>query len=194
MSLKYISLEKVLHEKQKYVADISEKLGIDVLAVKHDVFTDTCFEKAGLLNWDAEKIVKSIFLSDASDMYGFIFPELGTFISPQHVSSKNISKVLGISNRQAKKFSNSHCPAGMEWGTCSPFVFDDNFYNPNDGIILDKLFFHEVPDLDNEIVDISIGGTGEKAHKVSVHLPYGAIYDILNYKFGNRIIQKINLF
>ena len=69
MSLKYISLEKVLHEKQKYVADISEKLGIDVLAVKHDVFTDTCFEKADILGWNPENVVKAVFFHDNPELY-----------------------------------------------------------------------------------------------------------------------------
>lgn len=192
--LKYIDLKNFLHEKQKYVIDISDELGIDVKAVRHNKFTNSCFEKADLLDWPANRIVKSVFLNNENYMYGFIFPELGKdHISPQHINYKNISKVLEISKGEAKRLSNSHCPEGMEFGTCSPFVFNNSFDEGSNERILSKLFFHEIPDLEKEIVDISIGGIGEEAHKTSVHLPYESIYDILSYQFADKI-SKVVLF
>lgn len=52
------------------------------------------------------------------------------------------------------------------------------------------LFIYDFPTLDKAIVDISLGGQGELAHKVSLHLPYVGIYDILKSQFGAKI-QKV---
>ncbi|MFH1787481.1 MAG: hypothetical protein ABH811_01690 [archaeon] len=188
--LNYIPLESALCEGQDYVVGISNKLGLEVKAVKHEKFTNTCFEKAELLNWPAERVVKAVYLSNCDSMYGFVFPELGNGF-PRYINSKDISRVLEINGKQAKKYRNSNCPESMEMGTCTPFVTENSFCNSNK--LLRKIFFHDFSKIDNELVDISIGGYGEKAHKISLHLNYGIIYEILNYKFGERI-NKVDLF
>ncbi|MEJ2267769.1 MAG: hypothetical protein P8X70_01695, partial [Nanoarchaeota archaeon] len=66
---------------------------------------------------------------------------------------------------------------------CDPFISTP----------LEKIFIHNIPRLDREIVDISIGGEDDEAHKISLHLPYEGIYKILNYKFGDKI-QKVDFF
>ncbi|MCK9595678.1 hypothetical protein M0R19_00645 [Candidatus Pacearchaeota archaeon] len=190
--MKYLNLEEVLQPKQKYVQELSSKIRIDIKAVEHEIATNTCFEKAELINWPAERVVKAIFFYKEDLLYGFIFPELGTKDSPKYIDSKEIfPRILGCTKKQSKKFSNSYCPEGMEHGTCTPFVLDDSFQNP--GKRLTNIFIHDFKELKNKLVDISIGGFGERAHKISLHLPYEGIYEILNYKFGDKI-QKINLF
>ena len=190
--LKYVNLESVLCNGKEYVAKLSKELGLDVFAVKHNIATDTCFEKAELLNWSAKRIVKAIYLSNRDHIYGFVFPELGIKDYVQKIKTKDISRVLGISGKKAKKYSNSYCPESMEKGTCTPFVTSTNF-NCSQEKPLRKIFIHDIPSLNKEFVDISIGGYGEEAHKISLHLSYGSIYEILNYKFEGRI-EKVDLF
>jgi hypothetical protein len=181
-----IELSSVLQEGQEYVKDIREY----VQAVKHDEATNTCFEKADLLGWLADRVVKAIFFSGQGKMYGLVFPELGTREEPERFSQRDLGVILGYTNKQRKCIRNSTCPKGMEFGTCTPFVPEYAFEKDGDSIVLEKIFVHDAPWLDNQIVDISIGGYGVAAHKVSLHLPYKIIYSLLNKKFGQRIEKK----
>lgn len=189
-----IDLGKVLQEEQKYVAESAAALGIDVKAVQHDIATDTCREKAELLGWDdVSRVVKAVFFYRGSDIYGFVFPEFGEADSPLYLDRKKaLPKILGLSKAQAKRFHNSYCPVGMEYGTCTPFALEGSFEGSYEKL-LKEMFIHDVPELDDQVVDISIGGKGEEAHKVSLHLPYRGIHDILTCKFGDRI-RKADLF
>ena len=58
--LDYVPLEQALHGNQMYVVEAAGVLGIDVRAVRHDVATDTCFEKAELLGWLPTRVVKAV--------------------------------------------------------------------------------------------------------------------------------------
>lgn len=186
--ISYRRLEDVLGSGQEYVSSVAGELGIDVRAVWHEAMTDTCFEKAEILGWDSRRVVKAVFLHKDREMYGFVFPELGAE-KPLSVSAKDVlPSLLGISGKQAKKYRNSVCPEGMEFGTCTPFVPEDAF---NQG--LSRLYIHNFSDIEDQVVDISIGGSGEGAHKTSLHLPYEGIYDILERRFGDRV-QKAELF
>ncbi|MCL5018197.1 MAG: hypothetical protein M1416_00305 [Candidatus Pacearchaeota archaeon] len=187
-----INLRDALNGRQFYVAELSEKFGIEIRAVRHDVATDTCFEKAELLGWPADRIVKAIFVHKDEDFYGFVFPELGKE-SPRHLDIKEtLPKVIDVSKKQAKDFRNSYCPDGMEYGTCTPFVLEDSF-SERKIKKLRKIFIHEMNYQESSLADISIGGFGENAHKTSLHIGYSDIYKILKENFGDRIV-KTNLF
>lgn len=177
-----INLRDTLNAGQFYVAELSEKLGIEIKAVEHKEATSTCFEKAGILGWEPKRIVKAIFLHDDDNLYGFVFPELGTPDSRSKIRSKKINELFG-----KPSLANSVLPEGMEYGTCSPFVFEDAF--DNEKIPLKKIYFHKFEDLNKKVVDISIGGFGEKAHKTSLHLKYEDIYNLLANQFGGRICE-----
>ena len=196
--LNYIELEDVLQSGQEYVKDIAFKLGLEIRAVTHDIVTDTCFEKAELLGWSAERVVKAILLSKEGDnfFYGFVFPELGTLENPKYLIKKEtLPRLLSVTKSEAKKFRNYYPPGEIEFGTSTPFL-SENFFGANNSTrskIIKKLFVQDVPKLNKHVVDISIGGFGEEAHKVSLHLNYGSLYEILSYKFGEKI-QKLDLF
>ncbi|MBD3164774.1 hypothetical protein GF323_06250 [Candidatus Woesearchaeota archaeon] len=190
--MKEIELKTVLSQGQEYVADATVALGVEVIAVEHDKATNTCHEKAAILGWDAEQVVKAVFFYRGEEMYGFVFPELGSKDKPLYLPAKEIiPRVLGISKNQAKKFNNSYCPEGMEYGTCTPFVLQQSFSAEERRLI--RMLVHDRTSLDNKIVDISIGGAGDTAHRTSVHLPYRGIYDILHHTFGDKI-RKVELF
>ena len=69
----------------------------------------------------------------------------------------------------------------MEVGTCTPFVPEDSMK------FVDYIFIQQEDKLDSLDVDISIGGTDKEAHKLSMHLPYGAIFEILKERFDGKI-------
>lgn len=179
-------LQEILHPEQGYVLEAQASLGIDIRVALHESETDTCFEKAEILGWPAERVVKAVFLSRGSELYGFIFPEIGTEESPAYINAREIIKaLLGYGNGKAKEFHNDYCPEGMEKGTCTPFVLERTFENPDKRLA--RLFIHRKPELDDKVVDISIGGAGEEAHRLSLHMQYRAIYDILEYRFGDKV-------
>lgn len=193
--LKYAALERVLQPGQEYILDYSEKFEKDIKAVEHEIATDTCFEKADLLGWAPINIVKCVFLSGKEGkFYGFVAPELGERRnSPLRFDNQQIAKIFNKKTmKQMGNLSNSMVPLGMEKGTCTPLVPD--YYFNGDGFIgsLEKIFVYDSSKLNKELVDISIGGYGKEAHKISVHLNYEDIYGCLNWKFPGKI-EKFNL-
>jgi len=188
-----INLRDILQAGQIYVAELSEELGLDVKVVKHNIATNTCFEKADLLGWESNRVVKAIFFGGEGNLYGLVCPELGTREKPLYFKKIHLGKILGRTKKQMKNFYNSFCPDGMEHGTCTPFVSENLFEDDGFTLPLEKIFIHDIPKLNNELVDISIGGYGKDAHKVSLHIPYEDIYNVLDYKFGDRI-KKVDFF
>lgn len=178
-------LEKILGKERNYVAEEAERLEYTLELQTHETSTSTCYEKAEILGWHPSRIIKIVFFTYQSKVYGFVFPELG-----KKLESKDLAKSLSISSSQAKKqVRNHYIPSGMEQGTCTPFITEQNIAQG-----LGKIFIHEMPELDRETVDISIGGTGEEAHKTSLHLQYKAIHEILTSKYGRERIIKTDLF
>ena len=179
----------MLHEEQSYVLEIAKKQGIELEILHHERPTISCEEKLGLLkeenpefsDWKPERIVKALYFSRNNQPYiGFITPELGGNIEPKDI----FSKVLGISRSSAEKYwiNPNHVPMGMSWGTCTPFPLASSVGREISNIII---FDH--PPINNKLVNISLGGAGEKMFRTSMHLHYREIYEILSRKFGDRI-------
>lgn len=147
-----------------------------VVVVEHSRPTDTCKEKIDLLNresdkkdWRLEQAVKALYFSDSQGrLYGFVTPELGGRVDVK----RHVGKKLCLA---------SLVPAGMELGTCTPFLGEEHF--PPNGPV-QRLFVHQMPELDDLTVDLSIGGIGEYAHRVSVWASYGLMREILVARFG----------
>ncbi len=188
-----INLRDILQKGQEYVAELGEELGIPMKVVKHDIETSTCYEKLDILGegWTVDRIVKSVFFSGAGKIYGLIFPELGERENPECFSQKDLGAILGWGKKQTLNIRNSACPYGMEFGTCTPFVLDYSFDEDEAyPLPLEKIFIHDAPSIEDQIIDISIGGWGRDAHKTSIHLPYFGIYKILEKKFGDKIVKE----
>lgn len=190
-----INLRDILQEGQEYVVGLGEKFGIDIKAFRHDKATDSCYEKLKLLggDWTSDRIVKCVFFSGQGKLYGLVFPEFGTEENPERFSQKDLGAILGWDKKQISTIRNSTCPEGMEFGTCTPFVPKEVFEYDGFSMPLEKIFVDDAPWLEDKIVDISIGGYGEEAHKTSVQLPYSGIYKILLEKFREDKIVKENI-
>ena len=195
-----INLRDVLNEGQDYVVEAKEKYGFDIRAFRHKKATDTCWQKLDVLceefpdeDWTVDRIVKMVFFSTGGKLYGVTFPELGTRENPERFSDRDLWAILSNSKKNVPRIYNSVHPYGMERGTCTPLVPDYVFESGNYPMRVGKIFIHDAPWLEDKIVDISIGGYGDDAHKTSVHLPYYGIYDILVGKFGEEKIVKENI-
>ncbi len=180
-----INLRDTLNESQFYVVELSEEFGIKIKALRHEISTKTCYEKANLLGWDAGRVVKTLYFHDPFYEYfiGVITPETGKKLNLEKI----IPEVLpDVSLRRANGFYLDGMPEGMTRGTCTPFPYKSSMEKE-----IDLLIIKNVPELDKQDVDISVGGFEEEAFRTSIHLPYSAIYEILHHKFKDKI-KKIN--
>jgi hypothetical protein len=168
------------HHEQRYFFEVSAALKVPHRVVRHDRATSTCGEKAALLGWDVERMVKAVFFSCDGKVIGVVLPDIGK------IDQKRLfHAALGMPAKQAKRFvCGGFVPAGMEAGTCTPFPRESSM-----GKDIQKIVVIDYPKIDHQLVDISVGGLGDDAHKVSVHIPYGGIYRILRHRFGESIVR-----
>ena len=185
--------EPRLHPEQDYVLKIAAEIGVTPKILHHQADTKTCLEKLELLkkenptefsDWNLNRIVKALYFSkDSSPLIGIITPELGE----KNVDQKEVfSRLLWKTNSDAERYwtNPKHLPHGMAWGTCTPFPVSSDVGSRIVGLI----FVEHKPIWDQE-VNISIGGTSRNSFLTSMHIPYGAIYEILRRQFGDDRIR-----
>ncbi len=198
-------LKEVLGEGRAYVSKHAKALDIPITAVQHEIATSTCKEKSDLLRrthgdyWTPDRIVKALYFAFANrlkrEVYGFVVPELG-----KRLDADVVHGVIAAKNNRSPSYDavymglNGQGPFGhyipneMARGTCTPF--------PTAGEMdqISRIYIHNMPSLSGRPVDISIGGKGERWHKVSLHLPYEAIAAILTREYDRDKIRMVNLF
>ena len=177
-----------LHPEQDYVLGIARELGYQPRLIHHKRPTVSCAEKLDLLkenpdfsDWTLDRIVKALYFSkNGSPFVGLITPEFKRNVEPKDIFPQH----LAISRGKAGRYRIEHdrVPAGMSWGTCTPFPLASSF-----GTEISDLIFLEYPPIKRKLVDISVGGIDKKDFLTSMHLPYEAIYDILKKQFGERV-------
>lgn len=182
-----------------YVAEQAASRQYLIKVLYHHRSTDTCQEKVDILNeadcsgnWTLDRTIKALYGAIDGETYGFILPELGTAKRPKIIDASVVRRVFREAELEPPFDSHfylnqEYIPDGMEQGTCTPFVTSPELEK------IAKIFVHDTPYLDHQLVDISFGGKGEAAHKVSLHLPYAAIYDILAEEYGDKV-AKVSFF
>ena len=137
-----------LHPEQQYVDDIAKRLGIEYSIRKHDKATVTCTEKAELLGWNVERVVKALYFHTGNfddSLIGVITPETGK-LDAQTI----LSKALGMDMKIAKRYTtNGYTPSGMSKGTCSPFPTESAMEKE-----IGQLVIVNYPSIIEHIVDI----------------------------------------
>ena len=179
-----------LHEEQGYIFECARKLGAEIKLLKHPRPTNTCAEKLRLLHenpdfsdWTLDRSVKALYFGRSNQpLIGVVIPELERDVDTKDLFYSKI-KLLNSRGEAERYWPNpKYVPKGMSWGTCSPFPLASSVgQDIRDIIVVDYL------PIKYKTVDISVGGESEEMHEVSMHLPYGAIYDILSLQFGKRI-------
>lgn len=180
----------MLHEEQNYVFENAKKLGAEIELLKHLRPTNTCAEKLRLLHesprfsdWTLDRVVKALYFGRSKQpLIGVVIPELEIDIDTKDLFCSKI-KLLNSRGDAGRYWPNpEYVPKGMAWGTCSPFPLVSSVGKD----VRDIIVVNYLP-VKYKLVDISVGGESEEMHEVSMHLPYGAIYDILSLQFGSRI-------
>jgi hypothetical protein len=186
MPVEEISAPYALHAEQSYVFETASKLGLDARLVGHDIETKTCTEKAQILNWDVDRVVKALYFTlehrtdDRSYLIGVVTPEVHRRVDPLALASYLFNPMPTSDGLQ---YHGKIIPKGMSNGTCTPFPRKSLMGKSQAKTSIDKLLIFDMPYLNNQLVDISVGGGTPQARKTSMHLQYGAIYDILNSQF-----------
>jgi len=170
-----------MHSEQLYITKIADRLGVRYKIVHHDIATITCKEKADLLRWPVDRIIKAIYLhpGDYSALTAIVAPELGRLDY-----QKIISKSLGITPMVASNYTNGYMPTGMSRGTCTPFPRESSMVSE-----IEKIIVYDYPKIDEELVDISLGDDFEDPFKVSMHISYKGIREILQEQFREKIVE-----
>jgi prolyl-tRNA editing enzyme YbaK/EbsC (Cys-tRNA(Pro) deacylase) len=172
-----------LNPEQQYVFQIAKELDLAVTLHRHPIPTRTCIEKASLLGWESDRVVKTIFFAADNNLVGVV----GTGAQPlnrKHV----LSQGLGITPKHARNYEirRDALPRGMESGTCTPFVMESSM-----GSEIKKMIILDAPHLHDVMVDVSVGGYGVDAQRVSLHVSYAGIYQILSRKFPGAVTRVI---
>ncbi|MBN2101978.1 MAG: hypothetical protein JW716_03855 [Candidatus Aenigmarchaeota archaeon] len=170
-----------LHPEQGYVHEIAGTYEIKTDMRYHTVPTKTCDEKAALLGWPSSRVVKALYLCDGNGYIGLVTPETGQPIDFRAV----LAEGLGITKNKAGRYRFNGTPAGMTYGTCTPFILESSA-----GKQVSKIIIADPFSLKDTVVDISVGGETDDAFLTSMHIPYDAIHEILYRKFGEGFVKK----
>ena len=186
-----------LSDGQSYLTPYMEGPNPALVLREHGTVTNNCFQKLDVLReatgkvWKPHQVVKALYFFRPSDesYVCFITPELGSS-SPRFGELKpHIADLLGVSKTQAAKYrirEEYPFPRGMEHGTCPPFPDDDLVSVPVRGFII-----NDYEKSRGKVVDISIGGHGNLAHRTSAHLEFGLIEKILREEFGDDFVRRV---
>jgi len=170
-----------IHQQQNYVLELA---GDQAKLVEHSLATSTCKEKLELLlqthpqtHWELSDMIKALYFKANGTYVGIITPESGITIPSKQI----IQETLKISIKKAKRYRLNGTPTGMESGTCTPFPYQHLVGTEISDLII---LAHPKP---QNLTDISVGGTEPEAHKLSMHIPYELITQILTQKFGSKV-------
>lgn len=153
--------------------------------VSHPYETDTCFEKAELLNsWNPLNVIKALYFEYSVDhsLYAVVVPETGCFINKKRL--KEELKLPG--NGFLKKARN--LPKHMTYGTCSPFISRNN--TAENEIEIKKIIFDsetlKAKKDEKSLDDFSFGID----HRFSIQMNYYNCYNMLKKLFPSIITKK----
>jgi hypothetical protein len=193
MPVEEISAPYALHHEQSYVFESAARLGIEAVLRGFDIETRTCTEKAQLLDWPVGRVVKALYFTlehqndERSYLIGVVTPEVNRRVDPLALASYLFNP---MPSSEGLKYHGKVIPKGMSNGTCTPFPRKSLVGNSQVKNSIDKMLIFDMPHLNGELVDISVGGGTPAARKTSMHLQYGAIYDILSSQFPG-LVERV---
>lgn len=165
----------VLPPEQAYIQSQAHQLHLNYTLKQHNQATKTCQEKATLLGWELDRIIKALYYSCGASLVGII-ARATTLIKPADI----ISETLQISKRQAKHYtlSPTRLAQGMTIGTSSPFLYSTD-------TTVDKLIICD-DGCDEQPVDIAIGGQRQEDFYRSIWMRFAAMQTIVREQFPEK--------
>lgn len=168
-----------------YISKYFASKQLEFRVVTHPCETDTCFQKAELLNsWDPLNVIKALYFEYPIDnyLYAVVVPETGCFINrPRLKDTLNLQRDGFL--RKAEML-----PQNMSFGTCSPFI-TNNDLRINGGSVRKIIFDSETIEIkrkDKTLDDFSFG----LDHRLSVQMNYYQCYKMLKEVFPDIIEKK----
>jgi hypothetical protein len=152
-------------------------------------FTSTCEEKAAAAGIPVESTIKAIYCSDVFSKEKFILVVSG---KGKIVLSGALSEVHDYAQLEMSK--QEELPAGMQFGTCTPFISPE---------ILGSIEMVALEDPAAKInnkkwklsctlgdceADFSIGGVDSISHHLSVRMRYGDFVEALVSEYGDKAV------
>jgi len=139
-------------------------------------------------------------ISGRSNRYRRILHKYGKLTKPGVIDDQLVRRAFQEAGLSAQDYSplirpkhtyqelqEEWIPKWMEHGTCTPFPKVEDFQTLKDYGGLKRVFINDIPSLDEKMVDVSVGGGGEKAKRTSLQLPYETIYAILKENFPSHV-------
>jgi len=167
-----------------YICDFIYSTNTGLRIVTHPCETNTCFEKAEILgSWDPLNIIKVFYLECPMNglLYAIVVPETGCFID-----KKNVKQLLNLPDKAYLKKAGK-LPSNMSFGTCSPFVLDEDLVKT--GGHVDKIVFDRetlaMKKKNQTIDDFSFGID----HRMSLQMNYYDCYKLLRYRYPENVIE-----
>jgi|WetSurMetagenome_2_1015567.scaffolds.fasta_scaffold00113_22 hypothetical protein len=168
-----------------YISNYFMSKQLDFRVVTHPYETDTCFQKASLLNsWDPLNVIKALYFEYSGDhlLHAAVVPETGCFID-----RTRLKDVLNLQGNGFLKKSES-LPGHMSFGTCSPFIVASDLC-ANGGTVHKIIFDTEtlyIKKQDKSLDDFSFG----LDHRMSVQMNYYHCYNMLKKMFPLAVEKK----
>ena len=129
-------------------------------------------QKAELLGWHPDRIIKTVYLQKDDKIYGIVLP------MPYKIKQKELSDVLKISKREA---------ASLKFATTYPYMQMPHSMTPfiaqQDIILVEKILFADITF--GDIVDFSYPGRSD----ISIHMKYEEAISILMQRYEHTIIK-----
>ncbi len=168
-----------------YITDYSLAHKNPLRILSYPQATNTCYEKADILQgWNPLNVIKAFYLESSQDgsLYAVIVPETGCFLDREVVKRQlNLDENTHLMRA-------THLPAQMSFGSCSPFITQDDLFR-NGGKIKNIIFDRETLVLkrhENAMDDFSFG----LEHRLSIQLNYYHCYKMLRHYFSDVVIDR----
>jgi hypothetical protein len=170
-----------------YITEYFVSNGLDLRVVTHPFESNTCFEKAELLDFcDPLNVIKTLYFEYSLDsfLYAVVVPETGCFIN-----KPRLKKLLNLPGNGFLKKAEA-LPENMSFGTCSPFI------TPNDlrinGGAVEKIIFDsetlEIKKHEKTLDDFSFGTN----HRMSLQTNYYHCYEMLKSIYPG-VVDKVEI-
>ena len=165
-----------------YITEYFVSKELDFRVVTHPFESNTCFEKAELLNYcDPLNVIKTLYFEYSSDnsLYAVVIPETGCFIN-----RSSLKELLNLPGNGFLKKADT-LPRNMSFGTCSPFI-TANDLKINGGTVAKIIFDSETLEIkkhEKNLDDFSFGTN----HKMSLQMNYYHCYRMLKTLYPDAV-------
>lgn len=171
---------------------LSELIPDEVLCntkiVTHPQITRSASEKAELLGWPNERVIKALYYQNTQTnvIYAFVVPNRG------YLDFSTLSREqLGFNpKKRLRVLPESSLPAGMRDGTCSPFMLTTDVGATI--LVFDSGFVAETMKTPRILHDFALPlGASVSDMQLSLQMNYACVYEMLAERFPSHVMSMV---